>query len=100
MKFIIHQTADVGCYRDHSIVRIHRLVFWRWAWIWKKTVTRGLKWQPQVHSHAAELNYIRDHPEIWPPDQDYSAVYAGHSYEPLDKHANAILWDKQNGRDQ
>ena len=83
---------------DYCGYRIYRLAIWRWAWIWGRELTRARLLGPQVHSQAAEINYMKAHPEIWPPEEDYSGVYAEHHYEVQDKHANAILWEMRNAK--
>ncbi len=83
MPLFTFQKADYPRWGGAKI-RIYRFAIWRWAWIWSKHIGPRSPWEPQRHNEAAEIAYMRAHPEIWPPGEDYSVVYAEHHLAPLD----------------
>jgi hypothetical protein len=85
MKLWAYQTDDVFSWRndDYSVLRIHRLKILWWVWIWGRVVIQPPVWLPQVHDEARERRYMNQHPELWPPGNHYSDIYAKHHYAPI-----------------
>ncbi len=62
------QVADINCYRDKSVLRIYRLGFWRWWWIWSRVIVQPKTFPPTYDGEAWEQIYMDRHPDIWPPE--------------------------------